>query len=488
MRLGFVFGVYLFLAPGLGWGGEVNSTAKGSKMDICTINDRRQLFLDDWVVEKMDRVSRRLGSWTKYPNNPVLRREKPWEAARCELYGSAVWDEKHNRLQMFYSAMSVPYDAKLAYAESRDAGATWVKPTLDVYRFQGKPTNIVWPGRNYVAGPSVFIDAHDPDLNRRYKLFTCDYNAGTERNPKVEGIYVACSPDGIHWTGSLKNPVIPDLISDTAQSAFWDSNEKKYMAYVRLRDNEGRRAVGLMESRDFETWTKPEMVFAPSKEDVATNWQFYSLSVTPYEGVYVGLLWIFPNTPASGDQAADTPVTWPELVVSRDGKEWKRVAYGEPFLPLGPVGSFDHRQIRTASSLVVLPNRILLLYSASPDAHVRPHRWDIGLATLRRDGFAAIEAGDSEGSLLTKTLQHPGGKLIVNAVTGPDGYVKAELFDKAGRPVKNYDAIKSREFKGDSLNAQLTWKEKNTVPSVGEGIRIKFLLKNAKLYSFRIEP
>jgi hypothetical protein len=487
MRCGFFFGLCIFLAPNLVSGSEADSISKGDKMDICTINNRRQFFLDDWLVEKMDHVARRLGSWTKHPNNPVLRREKPWEATRCELYGSAVWDGKNNRLQMFYSAMNVPYDAKLAYAESRNGGATWVKPALDIYQFQGKPTNIVWPGRTYVAGPSVFIDAHDPDPNRRYKLFTCDYYAGIERHPAVEGIYVACSSDGIHWKASPKNPVVPDLISDTAQSVFWDQDRQKYVAFVRLRDGEGRRTVGLMESRDFETWTKPEMVLAPSKEDSAKNWQFYSLSVTPYEGMYVGLLWIFPNTLASGDQNADTPVTWPELVVSRDGRKWKRVAYGEPFLPLGPVGSFDHRQIRTASSLVVLPDRVLLFYSASPDAHIRQHHWDIGLATLRRDGFAGIEAGATEGTLLTKPLQYTGGKLMINAKTRPDGFVKVELLDKTDRPIKNYEAIRCRVFKGDSLKAQITWKEKNTVPFAEEGIKIKFLMKNATLYSFWID-
>ena len=466
---------------------ELISPAMNTQMDIYSIGNHRQLFLDDWLVGKMDYVTRRLGTVTKHPDNPVLRREKPWESARCELYGSAVWDGQNNRLQMFYSAMSVPYDAKLAYAESPDAGTTWVKPGLDIHRIQGKPTNIVWPGRNYVAGPSVFIDTHDPNPNRRYKLFTCDYNAGTERFPAVEGIYVAWSPDGIHWTGSPRNPVVPGLISDTAQCAFWDRDAKKYVAFVRLRV-EGRRSVGMMESRNFENWTEPVVVYSPTQEDVARDWQFYSLSVTPYEGLYVGLLWIFPATQASGNMNANSPVTWPELVVSRGGKEWRRVAYGEPFPPVGPAGQFDHRQIRTASSLVVLSDRLLLFYSASPDAHVREHHFDIGMATLRRDGFACIEAGAAEGTLLTKPFRHTGGKLMINATAGPEGYVKAELFDKTGRPIKSYEANHCREFKGDSLKGQITWKGKNTVPSTQEGVRIKFLLKNVKLYSFWIDP
>jgi hypothetical protein len=282
--------------------------------------------------------------------------------------------------------------------------------------------------------------------------------------------------------------VIPGFASDTAQSAFWDPVSEKYLAYVRFR-SAGRRSAGITTSEDFETWSEPRLILTPTPKDDRRSWQYYSLCVTPYEGMYIGMLWIFPATGASADWNADTPVTWPELVTSRDGIDWYRVAFGEPFLPLGPPGSFDHRQIRTASSLTLMDDRILLFYSGSPHPHVAEHKYDIGLATLRIDGFASMRAGDEEGSVLTRSLRFDAGQLHVNAVTQPGGYVKAELLDAEGKPMQGYQAEQCRAFRGDSIDAPLAWAaERSLPPAPEEGIRIRFLLRRAELCAFRIEP
>jgi len=463
---------------------EEHSTIAGPELSTTLdtplrIGHHRQLFLDDWLVAKMERLDRKQGVPVKHPANPVLRRDKPWEAARCELYGSAVWNPLTKKIQLFYSAMSKPYDTRLAYAESAD-GITWNKPELALFPFgDSEKTNIVWQEPDWVHGPTVFRDPGDPDPLRRYKLLTT-------MGDHTKGIGVYFSPDGIHWAASKNNPILK-LHSDTGNCAFWDPILKTYVAYVRIHGN--GRCVGRTESTDFETWSEPEIVYPPSTKDRARKWDHYGHSVTPYEGLYVGLTWIFPVIPVSWDPKAHTPVTWPELTVSRDGRQWQRVAFGKPFLPPGPLGSFDHRQIRTASSLVVLEDRILLLYSGSPDAHVRTHKFDIGLATLRLDGFASLDAGVNEGILLTRPLSFEAGKLWINAIVQPGGYVKAELLGADGKPLSGYDAGNCYGYQGDSLHVALAWKGKTSVPSSPkQGTRVRFLLKNAKLYSFMVEP
>jgi hypothetical protein len=453
------------------------------------IGGRRQLFVDDWLIEAMHGLKREQGQPVKHAQNPVFRRQNAWEAARCELYGSAVWDPEHRRLQLFYSAMSKPYDTKLAYAESQDGGTHWSRPPLEAFRFEGKPTNIIWPGRYFVSGPCVFRDPHDPVPARRYKLFTADVVVGNvPRDKGREGIDVGFSPDGLHWTPSAKNPVMPGFNSDTAQSVFWDPVRRKYVAYVRVRTQFGR-SVGLTESDDFETWTEPRAVYWPTAEDQKQGWQFYSHSVAPYEGMYLALVWIFPATAASADWKADTPVTWPELAVSRNGTDWQRPFPGTPFLPLGPPGSFDRRQIRTASSLVELDDRILLLYAGSPHPHVAAHQFDIGLATLRLDGVAAITAAEQEGSLLSKPLQFDAGRLLVNARVAPNGYVKAAVLDAEQGVLPGFEPAHCHPFTGDSLRAELAWDGKKGLPAAPkEGRRLRFLLKNAQLFSFSIVP
>ncbi len=453
-----------------------------------TVGPHRVLFLDDHYIESTEHLSRCLVAPVKHPGNPVLRRDRPWEAARCELYGSCVWNPQARRLEMFYTAMAAPYDGKLAYAESTDGGVTWHKPELDIHRHEGHPTNIVWPGRYYVAGPSVIRDGSEPDPARRYKLLTADVWVGDmPRDRGPQGMSAAFSPDGIHWSDPPGgNPVLPGFNSDTGQSVLRDGSTGRYIAYVRLRSG-GRRSVGRMESEDFVHWTPPRLILTPSPEDIRRSWEFYGMSVTRYQGLYVGLLWLFPATPASADWNADTPVTWLELTVSRDGEHFTRIAPGEAFLLLGPPGSFDHRQVRPASSMVDMGDRLLLFYSASPHPHVAAHRFDIGLATIRRDRFVAMRAADRQASLTTRPLRFGAGRILLNAVTGPGGYVKAELLDPGGQVLPGFDARECSPWTGDAVESGLRWTSGPRVPQSGpRGTRIRFLLENADLFSFEI--
>ena len=452
------------------------------------IGEHRVLFLDDHYIESLEHLSRFVVAPVKHPGNPVLRREKPWEAARCELYGSCVWNPDARRLEMFYTAMKAPYEGKLAYAESTDGGATWHKPDLDIYRHDGRPTNIVWPGRYYVAGPSVIRDESERDPARRYKLFTADVWVGDmPRDKGPQGISVAFSPDGIHWMDPPGgNPVFPDFHSDTGQCVLRDESTGKYIAFVRLRSG-NRRSVGRMESTDFVRWTPPRLILTPSPDDIRRSWEFYGMSVTRYQGLYLGLLWIFPATPSSADWSVDAPVTWLELVVSRDGEQFTRAAPGEAFPPLGPPGSFDRRQMRPASSMVDMNDRLLLFYSASRDPHVAAHKFDIGLATIRRDRFIAMRAGDREGSLVTRPLRLNAGRILLNGVTRPGGYIKAELADISGRTVPGYTCEECRAFTGDAVESELCWACGPRAPkSDPSGTRIRFVVKNADLFAFAL--
>ncbi len=343
---------------------------------VSHIGQRRQLFLDDWIVEESEGLERRLGRPVKHPGNPVLKREKPWEAVQCDLYGSAWWDPQMKKLRLYYETRGKPGggDDKLAYAESTDGGCTWVKPELDLFPFEDhERTNLVWlPMGRALAGPSVFYDEHDADPARRYKLFTGDYENAPD-HLEAKGIHVAFSPDGIRWEGSRLNPVTK-FVSDTGHCAFWDPQINRYVAYVRAKLENWRRCVARMKSEDFEHWTQPEICFHPPV------YQYYSMGVTPYEGIYIGTPWVVWEK--SKDRTAHTPVISPGLGVSRDGWDWQQLFLGQALLPTGEPHSGDNRQIRMASSLVVLEDRILLLWTER-----RPPRQ--GHGSGHRHGHAA---------------------------------------------------------------------------------------------------
>ena len=74
-------------------------------------------------------------------------------------------------------------------------------------------------------------------------------------------------------------------------------------------------------------------------------------------------------------------------------------------------------------------------------------------------------------------LQHPGGK----------GEIRAELLEEGGEPLEGYQISRSDPFREDSQSHVMSWEgESDLSPLRGKRIRIRFSLKNAKLYSFRL--
>ena len=457
------------------------------------IGHRRQLFLDDWLIERADNVRRELQHPVKHPGNPVLRRDKPWDESRCDLYGSVVRDQARGVLQLFYNCQSRLHatpgaskprrEVQLCYAESRDAGVSWTKPLLELIPFEGiGQTNIVYkPRYANLAGPCVFRDERELDPSRRYKLLSSDYgDNGGAPSTSPPGMDVAFSADGIEWHRSARNPVLP-LLSDTAHSSYWDDRSERYVGFVRMRPKGFGRAVGRTESPDFEHWSPPELVFATRRNE------FYSMGVTPYEGVYIGTPWIIYSD--KKDPSVPPPVIEPELAFSRDGWNWSRLFPGDPFVSVGPRGSADEKQIRMSSSLVVLEDRILCFYGMSPDAHVSEMKVDVGMATLRVDGFVAMAGTDPPGRLLTRPFVLEGGRLTVNAECdrGAGGSIAVAVLDAESHPVPGLALEECRAVHGDGLRLPVEWGSAGQLRRQrGKAVRLEFRLRHARLYSFQV--
>ena len=127
---------------------------------------------------------------------------------------------------------------------------------------------------------------------------------------------------------------------------------------------------------------------------------FYGLSAFAYESMYLGFLWVFRIDDGHNDGTIHV-----ELVSSRDGMDWKREEGDRPpLLKLGAAGQWDDGMLHTPSQPLVEGDEIRLLYGASDQTHVSPVAggWGncaIGLATLRKDGFASLGCGGSGGFL-----------------------------------------------------------------------------------------
>ena len=185
-----------------------------------------------------------------------------------------------------------------------------------------------------------------------------------------------------------------------------------------------------------------------------------------------------------------TALTEGLLMASRDGVQFKR--WNEAFLRpgIGRTGSWQYGQhyiawniVETASELPGAPNE-LSLYATEDHWHGQGGK--LRRYTLRLDGFVSIHASMKGGEFLSRPLRFTGSKLTINHSTSAAGSVRVEMQDEDGEPIKGFSLAECPEQFGDSLDHTVTWTDNSDVSSLsGKVVRLRFVLKDADLYSLR---
>jgi hypothetical protein len=478
------------------------------------IDTQRQLFFDDQLIEQLDRTMRVLNQPVKFPGNPVLTGDQPWENGDAYVFtGTVLWDGEQERFRMWYGSNGGRFDPVrdfCCYAESTD-GVNWEKPALGLVEYDGsRANNIVFIGNERAENVNVLLDHHEGTPDRRYKMLYWD--RGAQNGPL--GINVAFSPDGLHWTQYAGNPIVTGT-SDTHSLLGWDNRQHCYVAFFRPSTYEprissppveGRRPVDLPRagkyfkrviarttSPDFIHWTDPEVVLAPDEKD-PPDLEFYSMAPFQYAGHYLGFVDCFHTNNCAMDV---------QLAHSRDGVEWNRGHPRQPFIPTGSFGSFDGRQIYAAAP-VVRENEIWIYYGGFNVGHSLrsmaggeglTFQTATGLAKLPLDGFMSIDAGPNAGVLTTKPLRFEGQCLVINAqpslkegLYDDETLVRVELLDLNGTPLPGFTAEHADPLVGDAAMTDqvITWDGNHDVSTWSDQpVRLRFTLRNIKLYSFQ---
>ena len=95
---------------------------------------------------------------------------------------------------------------------------------------------------------------------------------------------------------------------------------------------------------------------------------------------------------------------------------------------------------------------------------------------------------DESTELTSQQVTFNGQSLHVNARVQRGGYLKAELQTLEGESVMDYQLAQCDPVTGDVMSARVSWGQKKFLRRpVDESLRLMFVLKNAKLYSFWIE-
>jgi hypothetical protein len=100
----------------------------------------------------------------------------------------------------------------------------------------------------------------------------------------------------------------------------------------------------------------------------------------------------------------------------------------------------------------------------------------IGLATLRRDGFASMEAGEKLGELRTRLVKFRGKHLFANL----KGEAHVELLDEAGKVIRS-----SKVASGDQTKLKIEWADSSDLSNqIGKNVKFRFHLTRGSLYAF----
>ena len=97
-----------------------------------------------------------------------------------------------------------------------------------------------------------------------------------------------------------------------------------------------------------------------------------------------------------------------------------------------------------------------------------------------------MDAGRVAGTLLTRPLVLPGGRLTLNA-RAARGAVTVRLMDAGGTPPDGLGAAESKPVEGDVLSGEARWPA--SIQGLrGRPVRLEFHLRRAALFGFEFQP
>jgi len=459
---------------------------------------KKHLFVDDRWIEETYGISRAVGVPVRDPANPIVEPLLPWESNGILCYGSVVEDGDCLRMwYQVYGAADRPWRAGgVGHAVSRD-GVTWEKPLSGLQFDDVGPTNLVILGgdRSHLFSPAVVVDGDGAEAER-YKMVyfgamaSADFDrlgspfAPTNAVPgwqpvEGEGMFAAVSNDGLSWRLVDPRPVAGGPCDATAMSRGEDGI---YRAFVKtsLRADRHFRVIGLSESSDFVTWSEPRVILEPDWRD-RPGTEFFGMSGFDYFGNGLGLVWVYRNAP--DDKRVEI-----ELATEDErGSTWSRAAERRVLLGTGDSGSWDAGVVYAASEPLVspslAPDEIWIFYGGINVRHddLRYRRSAIGLARLRLDGFASLDAGHWPGDILTRPLDVKGSDLVIN-LDAAHGWAEVEcLAADTGETL----AVSERIERRDATANTVIWKSDPGL-TLGCPIRLRFRMCRSRLFSLSL--
>lgn len=497
------------------------------------------LFVDDhWIAEQ--RGLRRVVNQAKPREEPIIWPDDPRTETDC-AWGNVI-REQDGRFRLWYCTMMMgqnargPHEMAQAevwgkgddyefrprspadvrdvetmlgkYAESDD-GLHWKKPQPGLIEFRGsRKNNIILNGERAALqtdgaltnfdGYTILRDDLEQNPAKRYKMIAhwesvhywdnhpVSGSLGRSKNKMdgyaaARGEYITYSPDGLLWEQPLERlNTLPSGGGDRLL-VVPDRRHQRWMAYVRAG---GWSYPAFSYSSDLVKW---------SKADPAPQ-------ITPRDVQAPAVECMIPFNCGNQDLGFPCGMDKPKgvftvMLASRhDDGPWTWVENQQPFIPFGPPGSYYATgAVPLHNEPFVVGDELLIFFNAFSRNQPEPSRFgtrSIGVAKLRRDGFAGLTAanGDELGTLTTKPITMQGDTLMLNVEQrGGRGQAEVAILSESGDELPGFGFAESVPITQDTVRARVTWKSQNHLRNLkDQSVRIALRVQGAAiLYSLQ---
>jgi hypothetical protein len=409
----------------------------------------------------------------KHPANPVLRHgpEGSPDHGHAIMYGSVL--HIGGKFRMWYLGMPQTviehgqppgWWRPMCYAESDD-GVAWTKPDLGLVDFNGSRKNnicLIESDPFSLSRVNDFLTVmHEPGEPDASKRFKCAFIAHVPFG-EVRGGRSAIGPDEKRWAGficatsadGLNWKVVGDHPMNAGGERFEVSGLYRFDGFYYatgqlispwLFQPDGReigRAMRTYRSADFEHWDSiPALGFARPGQLLAQplkGQQTHMGAGMWHRGqVMLGLYGQWQDGPQPPPKGAKSHLLGTRIdlgfIMSNDGIHWREPVPDHKTVARGGPGEWDSIALLQAHAFANVGEKTYLWYSHwDCDGDFRNQ--DIGLATLRRDGFGylSVQNAGAPAACETAFVEAPeGARLLLNADgVSPESPLKVELLDE----------------------------------------------------------
>jgi len=477
-----------------------------NRPEVVPIDVGRQLFVDDFLIEQTT-LTRTFHSAEYHADNPVLAPDKPWESAgesnvACPYSGGVWYDPADSLFKIWYVVGNKGWITHwFAYATSTD-GVHWHKPVVKNIKRRSKELD----GSNVVMdivhhdSCTFWLDHGAKDPAARFKYFATEQRGGWQ-------VTYRTSADGVHWS----EPVASTPIWGDRTTVFYNPFRQVWCLSQRIHGGDVGRARAYMEDADPRRLIEKvsrneglaaggESVFWANADDLdprnpvaeysEIKPELYNLDATPYESLMLGFftIWTGPDNHTVAEQGLQKRCDV-LLAFSRDGFHWDRPNRKRFIAASWEDGSWNYGNIQSVGGgCVIVGDKLHFYVSAkAKDATGQHGNGSTGLAILRRDGFASMDAGGKSGTLTTRPLMFSGKALHVN-IDCPEGELTAEVLDRGGAPIEPFTLSNCNAVSCDKTCVPVTWNGDDLSTVSSKPVRFRFHLDNGSLYSFWVSP